>query len=72
MVDENGNTLVFINGDRHIFYDETYDLYYDENGTVSREEVAKLGIIADEGTIVETLPEAKSVQLNISVDFDNF
>ena len=72
MVDENGNTLVFINSDRHIFYDETYDLYYDENGTVSREEVAKLGIIADEGTIVETLPEAKTVQLNISVDFDNF
>ena len=72
MVDENGNTLVFIDSDRHIFYDEKYDLYYDENGTVSREEVAKLGIIADEGTIVETLPEAKAVQLNISVDFDNF
>lgn len=72
MVDENGNTLVFINGDRHIFFDETYDLYYDENGTVSKEEVAKLGIIADEGTIVETLPEAKAVRLNISVDFDNF
>ena len=72
MVDENGNTLVFINSDRHIFYDETYDLYYDENGTVSREEVAKLGIIADEGTIVETLPEAKTVQLNISVDFFSF
>lgn len=72
MEDENGNTLVFINVDRHIFYDETYDLYYDENGTISREEAARLGIIADEGSIVETLPEAKPIQLNISVDFDNF
>lgn len=72
MKDENGNTLVYIGDNRHVFYDEIYDLYYDEYGTVNKEELHTLGIITDGDNIVETLPESRDIQLNLSVDFENF
>lgn len=72
MKDENGNTLVYIGDNRHIFYDEIYDLYYDEYGTVNKEELHTLGIITDGDNIVETMSESRDIQLNLSVDFENF
>lgn len=72
MKDENDNTLVYIDNNRHIFYDIEYDLYYDENGTVDKKDLYDLGILTDEREVAETLADAKEIQLNLSTDFANF
>lgn len=71
MKDTEGNVLVYVDEKRHIFFDEEYNYYFDENGTVEYSDVIALGIAAEEST-VETLAEARMIQLNINTDFENF